>query len=214
MAWGSAWEEKENRRGSRNRLWGNTPDAVGGQEVVVGRHGDMTVPASLNPPLGARNELQCPKSCSGLLTGISQNQSKVCWLHACFGTEPLLTEYLLQLVWLFGGSWLCSITLSKYIVHWYSLYPFALPTEIPLGGFSRAALHHWADGTSEAQLFLLLPDFPSPPGAGCCILAHSLVLWHIAGAFHGWHGVLHHCPGKLLMGAHCRRPWHLPGGED
>lgn len=87
---------------------------------------------------------------------------------------------------------------------------FTLPTEISLGGFSWAALHHWEDGTSEAQLLLLLPDFPSPPGAGCCILARALVLWRIPGAFPGWHGVLHHCPGKLLTGAQCcRHPWLL-----
>lgn len=83
-----------------------------------------------------------------------------------------------------------------------------LPTEITFRGFPWATLYHWEDGTSEAKLRLFLPDFPSLRGAGCCILAHGLVLWDILRAFPGWHGVLHHCSGKLLTAVQrCRDVW-------
>ena len=102
------------------------------------------------------------------------------------------------------------LALLCYIFKADSALTLTLPTEITFRGFSWAALHHWEDGTSEAKLHLFLPDFPSPPGTGCCILARGLVLRDILGAFCGWHGVLHRCSGKLLTAVqHCRRVWFI-----
>lgn len=73
-----------------------------------------------------------------------------------------------------------------------------LPTEITFRRLPWAALHCWEDGTSESRFHFFLPDFPSPPGTGCCILADSLVLRDIISALHCWHGILHCCSGKPL----------------
>lgn len=73
-----------------------------------------------------------------------------------------------------------------------------LPTEITSRRLPWAALHCWEDGTSESRFHLFLPDFPTPPCTGCCILADSLVLWDIISALPCWHGILHRCSGKLL----------------
>lgn len=133
-----------------------------------------------------------------------QSKAKICWSQARFCTETPLIEYL---HWLSMAA-LGFLGLLCYIFKVDSALILTLPTEITFRGFSWAALHYWEDGTSEAKLHLLLPDFPSPPGTGCCILARGLVLWDILSAFRGWHGVLHHCSGKLLtVVQHCRRVW-------
>lgn len=97
------------------------------------------------------------------------------------------------------------LCLLHYVFKVASPLILTLPTEVTFRGLSWAALHCREDGTSEAKLHLFLHDFSSPPGTGCCILAHDLVLWDILSAFPCWHGVLHHCSGKTLTAVHqCR----------
>lgn len=175
-----------------------------------------TVPQPLNPYLGVRNEPQSLRFCSVLPTAMCQCQSLSV---TCFPVPKQNQDLLIWCSFLYrepserispvtSMSALGFLGLPCFIFNVVSALICTFPTGSTFRGFSWAALLCWEDGTSEAKLHLFLPDFPSLPGTGCCILARGLALWNILCAFCGWHGVLHHCSGKLLtVIQHCRPVW-------
>lgn len=153
----------------------------------------MHCPRITKSTAGCEEQTQSPKFCLVLPTAMCQYQSSSV---TCFPVSKQTQDLLIWCSFLHkepservspvtSMSTLGFLGLLCCICNVVGALTLTFPTESTFRGFSWAALLYWEDGTSEAKLYLFPPDFPSPPGTGCCIVARGLALWNILCAFRG-----------------------------